>query len=260
MEIKSLMFTIFKVEAKSQSLNKLFLEYNFLFIEVPSKSPYIFQDLNQSKMVIVDVCSEENDLYFIICFEKTVIIINQNKLSDLISLFPEDKLIFFFLSNSKELFNQKIENKYEEVQNYLNIDYNIIESNPNYPIVIYEDRMKKFSCKIKTCLITYLAQVSLFKANENRLLHNNKKNNTNTNTISFKPYEYIELGIIGDGSLFLVKLIYYFPKKELLVIKSPKYVDDNIYEKLINREKSNYENIDCPLIPKFYGKIKIPTK
>ncbi|KAK8895708.1 hypothetical protein M9Y10_013592 [Tritrichomonas musculus] len=67
--------------------------------------------------------------------------------------------------------------------------------------------------------------------------------------------EIIELRDIGMGSLSKIVLSYYIEYEKLVVIK--KYISLNPeVEKLMKREIENYEEIQHPFIPKFYGKIQ----
>lgn len=80
------------------------------------------------------------------------------------------------------------------------------------------------------------------------------------NNFSQKKYirkdEYIELLVLGVGSIFKVNLIYVIEKRELRAMKNPNSIDDEI-TKLISREGNNYMKIKKhPLIPKFYGIVE----
>lgn len=67
--------------------------------------------------------------------------------------------------------------------------------------------------------------------------------------------EYIEIRLVGIGSIFKATLIYHIEREELLIIKTPNTNDSEI-PKLIKRELENYLQIKSPFIPRLYGTIK----
>lgn len=68
--------------------------------------------------------------------------------------------------------------------------------------------------------------------------------------------DYIFLRIIGLNSIFKTELIYRIERCELFAHKRIN-ITDNETEKLISEEIENYTKIKHPLMPKFYGTIKL---
>lgn len=96
---------------------------------------------------------------------------------------------------------------------------------------------------IGTSIIGYIIKQSYIKLNLNK--------NTNVFEKPVEDEDYIRLRNLGSGSSFRVDLIYHIEKSELFAIKIPICISDT--QKLINREKSNYQNLNFPLLPKYYG-------
>lgn len=68
--------------------------------------------------------------------------------------------------------------------------------------------------------------------------------------------EYIKLRPISSGSSSIIYLIYHIEKGELFVIKM-QYGNEDDKSELFIRELNNCKTLNHPLLPTFYGTIKI---
>ena len=95
-------------------VRNIFQNYNFFYICSESfdiNNQIIQENLQNSKIIMINQYKEKdlNDIFFIINFKKTLIIINQSFLEILKPCFSKYAfLLIYFLSNSKDIFNKKI--------------------------------------------------------------------------------------------------------------------------------------------------------
>lgn len=115
------------VKIANPQLNELVKNYFFIHISesfVFHHHEIIYQNIKESKFAIIKKCknTSENsdDQFFIIGFKQTIIIINQSLLFMLQDFFSTNKnLTIYFLSNVKEIFNQKIQIPNKQIENDL---------------------------------------------------------------------------------------------------------------------------------------------
>ncbi|KAK8896769.1 hypothetical protein M9Y10_014686 [Tritrichomonas musculus] len=165
-------------------------------------------------------------------------------------------LTIYFLSNVKEIFNQKIQIPNKQIENDLVLKEEIknfhksFSFEKNYQISqSIQHLINQVWNKIKSCITGYLIKQSYDK------LKNKKHINSKQRIEEYDESEFVELRKIGTGTFFNVFLIYNINKEELLALKKPLQNDGEI-PKLLKRENSNYSMIDYQLIPKFHGFVK----
>lgn len=85
----------------------------------------IIQNINNSSVIVINCYSYKEEsanaeyFYFFICFRKTLLIIKQTFLyilKQLLMNFSKEKIEICFLSNSKTIFDQFVNMKYQEVE------------------------------------------------------------------------------------------------------------------------------------------------
>lgn len=103
---------------------------NYDFFYISKKLEYdpnsiIYQNFKNSKIILINHYSEQEDFYFIFGFKRTVIIIDESNLLFLETLFQfNSDLNLIFLSNSQNIFNDKIQIKY----NVIEVEFKIIQN------------------------------------------------------------------------------------------------------------------------------------
>ena len=207
----------------------------------------------------------QNHGFYIIGIIKSIIIFEQSLLSTFFSYFEEQNKSIYIFSNAMSIFNQIIKSKckqfeidsifLEEITNFNdkfsvhqisglpinNIDYFISSSITGYLI---KNSYIKLDKSLDVNFISYTN--SLFKE-----IENGKEVKPIENFEEDK--DFITIRRINQGSLSNVELIYEIEKEELFLIKKPNNPEN---DRLIRREFNNYLQIDFPLIPKLYGRIK----
>ena len=112
---------IFSKKAGTDISEKLFMiaqDYKILLISANlslDQKNQISQDLQKSKIIVIDHYEERPDLYFIISFHKTIILINQSYLLFFYQhISSKSELELSFLTEKKDVFDQIIKFKYKE--------------------------------------------------------------------------------------------------------------------------------------------------
>lgn len=106
---------------------------------------------------------------------------------------------------------------------------------------------------INRCIFGYLIKKSYLKQIQNRVINFTYENSIKTR--NFSNEDFIELKSIGIGSISIVSLAYHIENEELVSMKRPNIIDNEM-EKLYLRETENYSEISYPFISKFYGTTK----
>ena len=104
---------------KNDKLNQIIQAYNFLIIseeiEIESNQK-IFENIKKSELIVVNFY-DNNDGYFIFSFQQSNIIIKKMNLVNIKKLLVYNQgLNFYFLNNSKDIFNSCISIKYHEIE------------------------------------------------------------------------------------------------------------------------------------------------
>ncbi|KAK8892400.1 hypothetical protein M9Y10_029626 [Tritrichomonas musculus] len=220
----------------------------------------IIESAKNSNVIIIDQnkCFNEkmNKKNLILCFEKSLIVLDGSSilyLNDILS--ANARMSICYLSNSKEIIQEKFNVKNSEIKN----DSNFIEEIQNLSLgltLITQIRiMKQIWSFISPCILNYLLIKSYIGCKKYRIQNfiYDLENDSKLETIN--QNEYIELRIIGKGSISQSVLIYHIKRGELYALKKA-YSKDFEIPKLVQREVSNYKKIKHPFLPKFYGTVQ----
>ena len=248
------------IQILNKKLNMIIGNYDFINVtnEINfGENKQIFKNIKESKIILVNQIEQ----YFIIGFKKTIILIEQSTLNYLknLLLFKEE-LKIIFLSNSKETFESFIQIPYTESI----FDFFLISKTIEEEFEIINGPKKDWIYKIwqviRPCISNYLLKQCYIKSKKDRLkellidTENQQKNEIKT--LEIKKDDYVFISTIGVGSVFQVDLIYLIEEDIFIARKWP-LVNDIKNQSLFQREKDNYcQNINFPLLPKFYGIVK----
>ena len=255
-----------KISFSQHEFIKVFENYSFYAITnnislKEEEERKIIQNIKESQIIIFSqsegLNEETENKYLILGFEKTLIILDQStaSISFLLKLVSiNSEISVCFLNDTKKILKEKIEIHNQEIEPDGIFQEEIINFKNNCSIISNQTMIKIYSI-ICPCILGYLIKKSYFKTKRYRIekFMQDIEDNYTPETIS--ENEYVELRIVGIGSLFFCNLIYHIKKGELYVIKKPKSKNpDNA--KLIERETENYSKIMHPFFPKFIGRIK----
>lgn len=165
-----------KIRFLNKKLNEIVKSYNFYYISgnLSIDQNQIYQNFEKSKIVIInqyeDKYSKTKAKYFLIGFEKTIIIINQSS-SDFIQslLMNNSELNICFISNTKSVFDDKFRIEYTEIE-YETTFKNEISVFQNLSLIDSHDldRIQIWKC-IQHCIFGYLIKQSYFKKRKSRI-------------------------------------------------------------------------------------------
>ncbi|KAK8834388.1 hypothetical protein M9Y10_019120 [Tritrichomonas musculus] len=251
-----------KINLKNTRINDLISKY--LFITVSSDFTFennqtTYQQMKDSKIVIINEYKGNDNDYFIIGFKRTIINIKQNSINFLHSLFSHNEnLKICFLSDFKKSFDDNIKNNNNNKIQYTEINYDskFEDEITNFKEQIMfplQNNLLKFKLKkIISCIAGYLIKNSYMKITEDRLhyfiINEEKRSKENT----FSNDEFIFLSRIGSSFSSVIRLAYYIEKEELVAVKT---LQSGITYSM-DREIENYRNMDHPFIPRYYGTIE----
>lgn len=215
----------------------------------------ILENFKKSKIILISQYNEAKFNYYAISFSETIIIIKKSLLNQLKNLFSSHTNLNICFSSKSIALNLK---------NYIDISYNesyyddffieeIDSLKDHIAIKNSSDSDFQINTEIKSCISGYLIKESYAQTYENEL-DINDQNVSRSNKI-FKENDYIELRLLGIGSIFKTYLIYLIPHKKLCVIKKPNIITTET-EKLMKREYNNYLKLKCQFLPKFYGIVQ----
>lgn len=246
------------INTTNKKLTKTINDYSFYHIaQEPNfnQNPNILQNIKKSECMIINRCVEEdsNSDYFIIGFNKTIIIIKRSLISFLNQLFSVKQGIkIYFLSNTKDIYNASITIQNQQIE----ISENFINEIHNFDqyIQIFQKswpQIHEIDKYISSCITGYLICQGYSKLKQKRINFDQ-----NLKYEKLTENDFIVLRLLGSGSSSNTELIYAIEKGELFALKKP---TGNIEEnsKLIEREYDNYMKINHPFLPHFYGKTQI---
>ena len=253
------------IEILDKSFANIVKNYNFINVNstfTPDENQDIFQHMLESKIFIISQFIESNqdqDLeYFIVAFEKTIIIIKQCLLQLLNQLFMSHSCLqICFLSNTKDIFDKFNDNKikYTEIQMHENFSYELTNITQSLFMRIINSSFVQIFNVMQTCILAYLLKKSYIKLNRDRIKTFCVDNKNSTDIKRIGKNNFFHLRQIDNTLQFEVELVYYIEKEELLIVKKSIGLSSEI-PKLIKREIENYSKIKFPFIPNFYGIIK----
>lgn len=214
------------------------------------QNPHLFQNISNSGIVIINKYQiNDNDLFFIISFQNTIIIIKQSLIQSLIPLFlSKPDLTFYYLQDTKTIFNQQIQNLNFKIKTQIEFDESKDEEIEKFNFQLIAFNITKFEypemySNIKMSISSYLIEESYNILNQEQIIdfskcftNQNQKENENEKEINIEKWndeEYIDLKIIGSGSSSSVKLVYQIEDKKLYAIKmqTPIYNGNEEYYK-----------------------------
>lgn len=242
-------------------LNRVLHSYSFLHIseiDFNNENQKLFQSLKESNQIIINIGEEDNsnERYFLLSFKSNIIFIEQSSLSLIQQFFhDESEVNICFLSNDiKNIFDRAITIKYQEIKVDKIFSCEITSFNSQFDIISRGmSSIYKIWSVIQPCITGFLIKQSYSKLSKNRFKDFNSKQNQNLT--KKKIDEFIELRVLGIGSVSNVVLFYHIEKEELFAIK--KLINaETEKEKLFDRETTNYNNMKHPLLPNFYGILK----
>ena len=256
-----------QTRAKKKLLNliKSYYFYNFSVEFDIHQSPKLFENIANSEIVIISKYTiDDKNMFFIIGFQNTVIVIKKTLISLLAPLFSSKPgLKLYFSHGAKDFFNQEMQNTNFSNEIQIECDKSIDEEIDNFNIQILNFKISDFEYHkmypdIKTSITRYLIQDSYNQLNKEQNVDFSKDfvikppEEKKMKIEKWDDDDYIELKIIGSGSSSIVKLMFQIETKKLYAIKMQSNVT---YEKedYYTREYKNYLQINYPLLPKFYG-------
>ena len=160
----------FNICTRNIKLNKIIQEYSFYHItetfDINENMP-IIQNYKETKSIIISKTNKEspNNDFFVICFQKTLLIIKQSSILLLNSFFPlNQESTIYFLPDTKDLFNQRIQIQNRQIES----DSNFLEEIKNFnEVFTIKKKIGQFIVKssdvILSCITGYLIQQSYSK-------------------------------------------------------------------------------------------------
>ncbi|KAK8837500.1 hypothetical protein M9Y10_036497 [Tritrichomonas musculus] len=219
------------------------------------------ENIKKSNVFIIDQNERFNQKIskqlLILGFEQTIIILEQSSFAFLSSILSINlNMSVCFLSNTRHVINENIKKKIVNQEMEINETFKQEISNfqKEFRYASKKKILKKICKYISQCISAYLIKKSYLQHNQYRIeeiidyIENYSISEINSN-------DYLELRIIGKGSLFTSLLVYHITRGELYVIKKPNHQDIEI-PKLIYRETTNYKKMNHPFVPRFYGIVK----
>lgn len=170
-------------------------------------------------------------------------------------------LNFYFLNNSKDIFNSCISIKYHEIESINSSSFEEEEIKSFIRNFYFKNNKKKKKKDSKTnekekniwpfilsATGRYLINHAYYKLTNDHV----KNYRSSSENVKISIDDVIELRYLSNGSSFKTILCYHIEKEELFVIKKP---IKNFYDipKLMRRELNNYLHLKHPFLPKFFG-------
>ena len=197
----------------------------------------IIQDIDESNIIIIDTYETSYSKYYIACFIKYLIIFDQL-----------DKRLTNHMLSEK---NKRKIIYIPKVQDNSSINIfgdEILKFNERFIIISKNKYIVTFWKVIQSCLSGYLIKKCYIDCNKDRL---KKFNDTKIESKKFKEFEFIYLRRIGATQSTEVHLCYHIITGKFYAVKI--FKDDRDNEKSKNREIRNYQTINYPFIPEYFG-------
>ncbi|KAK8894562.1 hypothetical protein M9Y10_022997 [Tritrichomonas musculus] len=253
-----------KIELQNKAANEVVKDYNFIHISDPvsfeqkEEESKIYQNIDNSEVIVINQ-NQKNDQseeqkYYYIGFEKTIILLEESSLSFLQKLLSSHPTLpICLLTNKDDCFSKSIKNPEIIINEFIKDEIDALSE--SFYLSNVTKTMRIIWQYIVPCISTYLLKKSYSESSNyrisNYLLNIEKPIETNV----IKKDQYADLGNIGNGSSFTCKLIYHILHGKLYVIKNPFGVSSES-PKLIKREKENYLRFRHPLLPAFIGTVE----
>ena len=245
-------------------------DYNFIHIseqisfdgkeeeEEKEKEFKIYQNISNSKVIVIDQNKKfdklVNQKYYILGFEKTIILLKESSLSFLQQLLSSNPNIpICFLNSKDDYFSKNIKNP--EITNNEFFKEEIKSLNNFFHLSNLTRQMKRIWKFIVPCISGYLIKKSYLQLNDHRISNFIENIEKPLENKVIKEEDCVKLRNVGKGSSFTCVLIYHIIHEKMYVIKKPNIYNAE-FRKLIEREKENYLRFSHPLLPTFYGTVE----
>lgn len=235
---------------------KVFQKFNiYLIIDEEDFLTEINTIKNQLKLIAIDYSNIDGN-YFILCFDRKIIIIHQSKLQQFQTYFLNNlDSQFFFLNEAEILFDKQISFRYQKVNiNEENFNEEISSFTQGIDIVTKLKSIYDFWSLFNKCLFAFLIRKSYQKNSYNHTTYYLQNKNIFTENKTFSQGDFIKLRYVDSGSSSYIFLIYHIESEEIL-IKKKFYLDNTIKRNIFQREVQNYLELSdyFPYFPRFFG-------
>ncbi|KAK8887861.1 hypothetical protein M9Y10_038920 [Tritrichomonas musculus] len=260
-QIQKLQKLLINHKEENKSFSKVLKHYRFLYISDildPDDNLDIKQKIINSKVITInhiEINSYKEELYFIIGFKHTILVVESSHLEYLHKLLSLRKgiLEICFITDKKYIIANSIKLEYKETENNEKLQTEFSSFN-NYlilktPKIIHSLKIWR---NIIPCISSYAIYACYHMSNKDRYIKFGRKKKVKFSPRILNEENCIVLRNIGFGSLFAVELIYSIDYECFYAVKKKNCIDEEV-EKLEKRERENYSKLNHPLIPKFYG-------
>ena len=231
-------------------------KFKFIGIRNTDHARQCIQELKQTKLIIIDLIRkvDQNDnileLIFLVCFDKIILIIDSPILHLFQPFFTLNKnSSFYFLHKSKEYFGEFIKTQYKEPAESSD---DLLSKITPFQDQIHTNENKFF----QPTIFSYLQKIGEMKLRQHRIqsifegIDQEQKYNINID-------DFIEIRSLGGGSSAHAFLNYNLTYEKFFAIKKFDMQNEKFEkDRLSEREIKNYQEINHPFIPKFYGTIE----
>lgn len=244
-------FSSKSMKMKNDLFNPVIQQYDLLILTNDNHQQEISKLKNKNKIIM---CDFQKDNY-IACLDNKIIIIKKS----------DDAIINYFISyfNYSTIYYTSNECKkiLEDICSDISINFSqenqddfISDELPNFlkEFIPVNVNRKDWNI-ISKCLSGYLIKKAYMQSNFNRIKIDKK--NANEDKIDLNQTQnFIKLRQISTTSSSIISLIYFIVEEKLMISKIlHKQLTPIEKDKLASREISNYQKLNHPFIPKFYG-------
>ena len=238
------------IKMVNKKFDPVIQQFNILFIN--NNNEEITPQINETNAIVIDQFPQFDDNYYIVCFEKHLLIIQKSNITILNKLFLFVNLPFVSgVPNDQN--DSKFINKYPKniQKNYRIFRNEILSFIGKFQICYtYEKKIKQFWNIINKCIAGFLIKKSYIPTMNRGINFNHS--NVIPQSKNFQEDEFIELRMINLSQTSNVALYYHIETGTLASVKKINSVTDINCQK---REIKNLEIINYSFLPKFYGTI-----
>ncbi|KAK8838101.1 hypothetical protein M9Y10_036053 [Tritrichomonas musculus] len=269
-------FNLFLRKLKNESFQKqnrklyaVIQNFSFdIFLDVEKDFKYLLEKNNDSHIIIIDkyIDNESENKYgedfYIICFEYSLIIIRSEIISYFLPFFNKNKdsTIYCYSEKIKDELQQLTKDNifqfstskfFTQISDFLS-EFDIFERTKE---------VNDFWDTIRRSIVGFLLMKSYNNSKIDRTnpIQFDKLFHKNPEAFQLRKDEYIELKQLGNGSSSWVYLIYHIKHEKIYALKFFCSSDTSDNEKLYKRELYNYNNLNHPFIPRFFGTLQEGT-
>lgn len=241
------------IQTLNPNFNEIFYDFSFFFIDEDK----INENLKKQRLIIIDEYEHSNAKYYIICFKKTLITMNEKDIKNNIDFFKIIQISNIYLfkdQTSRNIFEQdrtNDPNKYNFIlfdsikkEEILKFQKEFLITNRN---II--DFWKTISRSISGFLIgeayenTFIDRVMKTK----KLIQKKEEKEMNHN-------EYISIKTINSTATSIIEKIYHLKERKYYIKKKKRRTIERV--KLSQREYYNYMQFHHPFQLQFYSAIE----